>query len=388
MSDSSKHYWLASRPCRFYVRQPLPPIGNEPNPLIRYTVFKLPYQLIRERYFISNAQKSPFARQATLFQDLVIRCVRYAFAKIPAAVSKIFFSKGVALPFIRFRMLRHGLFRSPVFWKEVNRDKLKGIYIIPDATRRPDIVVYYCHGGGFSMGSAYFYLEFLIVWIHLLQEAGYENPAVFALDYTLVPQATYPTQVQETLAGYKYALSVAPDPSKIIVSGDSAGATLVLSLLLCLSDYSSLKKSLPGLAVIISPWAAIVSQKNQNTPSDYLNADSLMLYGRQYVGTRASSDDSLVSPGRCKDLNWWKRASPTSGWFFIYGAEEVFAPETKDLIAVLGKAGVKVTQHEEKDWIHAWPVVKLFLCNSRAERVSGLKVMVEAIVERIGVPGR
>ena len=235
------------------------------------------------------------------------------------------------------------------------------------------------------MGSAFFYLEFLLAWLSLLHDAGYENPALFALEYTLVPEATYPTQVQQTLAGYKFVLTMVDDAARIVVSGDSAGATLVLSLLLCLSDYSSLKKQLPGLAIIISPWAAIISPKNQNTPSDYLNAESLHLYGSQYIGTNASPDDSIVSPGRCKDLNWWQRASPTAGWFFIYGAEEVFAPETRDLVAMLYKAGVHVEKHEEKGWIHAWPVVKLFLCNKQEERQSGLKKIVDLTTERIQV---
>ena len=280
-------------------------------------------------------------------------------------------------------MLRHGYLRSPIYWREVNRNDLKGIYVICDETRRPDIVVYYCHGGGFSMGSAYFYLEFLMAWISLLKEAGYDNPALFALEYTLVPEATYPTQVQQTLAGYKYVLSIVDDPSHICVSGDSAGATLILSLLLCLSDYTSLRDKMPGLAIIISPWAAIISSKNQNTPSDYLNAETLHLYGSQYIGTKASADDALVSPGRCKDLSWWRRASPTAGWFFIYGAEEVFAPETRDLVDALRKANVDVIRHEEKGWIHAWPVVKLFLCNTQQERQSGLRRIVEVTAGRI-----
>lgn len=281
-------------------------------------------------------------------------------------------------------MLRHGVVRSPIFWKEVDRQGLKGLYIIHDVTRRPGIVVYYCHGGGFSMGSAYFYLEFLIAWISLLKDAGYDNPALFALEYTLVPEATYPTQVQQALAGYKYVLSIADDPSHICVSGDSAGATLILSLLLCLSDFTPLRKQMPGLAIPISPWTAIISKMNQNTPSDYLNADSLHLYGSQYIGTKASADDAMVSPGRCKDLSWWRRASPTAGWFFVYGSEEVFQPEAREMVNTLQKAGLDVAVHEENAWIHAWPVVKLFLCNSQEERQSGLRSIVKVMRERIG----
>lgn len=343
----------------------------------------MPYQLIRERYFAPYDQRSPFVQFATLFQDVVIRCVRYAFANMPAFIGKVFFSKNVALPFMRFRMIRNGVLRSPIFWKEVNREDFSGIYMINDETRRPDIVVYYAHGGGFSMGSSYFYLEFLMAWVHLLKEAGYGNPALFALEYTLVPERTYPTQVQEALAGYKYVLSIAPDPSRVIVSGDSAGATLMMSLLLCLPKYSALKNSMPGLGVMISPWTSIISSKNHNTPSDYLNADSLRLYGSQYIGTKASADDSMVSPGRCQDLAWWKKASPQSGWFFIYGAEEVFAPETRDTMAVLEKTGTQVSVHEEKGWVHAWPVVKLFLCNGGSERLSGLRSIVNTTKDRV-----
>lgn len=83
-------------------------------------VFQLPFELIRERYFVRYEQRSPFVQKASLFEDLVIRCVRYAFANIPPKVGRVFFSKPVALPFLKFRMLRHGYLRSPIYWHEHN----------------------------------------------------------------------------------------------------------------------------------------------------------------------------------------------------------------------------------------------------------------------------
>lgn len=351
--------------------------------LILREVIQLPYSFVKERFFTRYELKTPFVQIATPFQDFVIRCVRYAFAFIPAKIGKVFFSKDVALPFLRFRMLRHGYLRSPFHWAEVNRNGLKGIYMIYDETRRPDVMVYYAHGGGFSMGSSYFYMEFLLSWVSLLKDAGYSNPALFALEYTLVPEATYPTQILEALKGYEYVLSTAQDSSQIVVGGDSAGATLMLSLQLHMSADARFKDKLPGLAVLISPWAAIISPKNRDTPSDYLNADSLHLYGSQYVGTKASAEDALVSPARCRDLDWWRRASPSQGWSFIYGAEEVFGPETKEMIDILRKAGTHVEVHEEPHWVHAWPVVKLFLCDGSEARTSGLRSIVKTIVARV-----
>ena len=66
---------------------------------------------------LPSSSRSKFTRSASLFEDLVILCVRYAFANIPANVGRVFFSKHVALPFMRWRMLRHVFFRSPVSWK-------------------------------------------------------------------------------------------------------------------------------------------------------------------------------------------------------------------------------------------------------------------------------
>jgi len=84
-------------------------------------VVKLPLGLIYERILLSRKSRSPFAQQATFFEDFIIRLVRYAFAEIPASIGRVFFSKPVALPFLRFRMLRHGYFTSPIHWHEVKQ---------------------------------------------------------------------------------------------------------------------------------------------------------------------------------------------------------------------------------------------------------------------------
>jgi len=185
----------------------------------------------------------------------------------------------------------------------------------------------------------------------------------------------------------------------------------MLSLLLTLAEDGQESK-LPGFATLISPWCSLVSPKNKNTPSDYLDADSLHLYGKQYVGdpkalakadvhnrknpNEVSPQDPRASPGNCDDLNLWRKAVPKFGWHFVYGSEEVFGPETRSLVAKIKKAmgreaadghakmqgkmaEVRVT--EEPAGIHAWPVVDLFLANSRKERIKGLKLMVDTIGE-------
>ena len=194
------------------------------------------------------------------------------------------------------------------------------------------------------MGSGYFYLEFLMAWLSMLKDKGYRNPVIFALEYTLVPDQTWPQQFEETALGYNLLCDYLGDSSKICLSGDSAGATLMLSCLLHRSGvaersvtYGSDNK--PGLALLLSPWTHLVSDLNQNTPSDYLNADSLHLYGRQYAG-HASVEDTIISPGLTK--RGWKEVSPVKGFVILYGAEEVFAPGIEETIRRMRKDGAHV----------------------------------------------
>ena len=276
-------------------------------------------------------------------------------------------------------MLRHGYLRSPITWREVDLQNTHGVWINTDPYQEPDIVIFYCHGGGFSMGSCYFYLEFLLAWTGLLKEAGYRNPAIFALEYTLVPDAAYPTQLEQTASGYEHVCKVMGDPSRICVGGDSAGATLVLSLLLRIAQQSDCGKRKPGYAALISPWTTLFSTQNRNTASDYLDANQLHTYGCQYAGSDEKLNDSLVSPGVCKDGLWWAKASPSKGYCVLYGSEEVLGPELRNLVSLWRKNHCAVSVREEPGAVHAWPVVSMFLCDTQAERQKGLKELVKMI---------
>lgn len=211
------------------------------------------------------------------------------------------------------------------------------------------------------MGSSYFYLEFLLAFLTLLKTTTrFTNPAILALEYDLVPDQSYPVQLHQAIAGYKHILSLTRnDTSRIVISGDSAGATLMLSLLLHLGS-SHAKKSLgidinrdnrPAMAVLISPWTTLVSELDKNTASDYLDADNLHQYAFQYAGNKISAYDPLISPGKCKDMKWWQNSAPTKGFFITFGAEEVFAPEIEGMICLLKDCGIRTEWQEEEGGI-------------------------------------
>lgn len=83
-----------------------------------FKALKLPALFIRERHFLRPEDRPDFVRQATPFEDFVVRCVRYAFANISPKVGRVFFGRNVGLPWLRWRMLRHGYLKSPVHFRE------------------------------------------------------------------------------------------------------------------------------------------------------------------------------------------------------------------------------------------------------------------------------
>ncbi|GKU03405.1 neutral cholesterol ester hydrolase 1 [Fusarium langsethiae] len=371
-----------------------------------FLLIQLPYEFITDRYLTHPSRQLAFTQTATVFEDFVIRCVRYAFANMPAKVGRVFFGKYVALPFTRWRMLRHGYARSPVHYREydIGRGAIqtKGTWIMHQPEHPPDFVLYYVHGGGFLMGSSYFYLEFLMAWHHLLVEAGFKNPAIFALEYTLVPDQVYPRQVLEALEGYRHVLEVVKDASKVCVSGDSAGGSLILSMLLelgaqagsqdkkgvnsdirgCLTDSDPPYLLLPRMATLVSPWITLMSNLHYNSKSDFLDKRTLWKYAQEYAGENMIQQQP-ASPGNCVDDKLWRAASPERGYFIIFGEEEVFAPDIEDFLKRQAKIGVQAEGQKFDGGIHAWPVASLFLSSTEEKRLQGLRTAVKEIRRRM-----
>jgi acetyl esterase/lipase len=232
------------------------------------------------------------------------------------------------------------------------------------------------------MGSSYFYLEFLLAWINLLKQAGYQNPAILSVEYSLVPEAVFPKQLNEAMSAYQYLLTAMPDSNKICIAGDSAGGTLALSLLLTIGSHPILGARKPAYATLISPWVTLLSDRSRNTASDYLDAARLAQYAHLYL--RSNTLDDVASPGQCMNAEKWRRASPSKGWFFIFGSEEVLSPEIWDLIQRLQKHCDVVDVVEEQGSIHAWPIVSLYLGQTKLKRLTGLAQIVGQMTERMG----
>ncbi|KAF4746942.1 hypothetical protein FOZ63_015455 [Perkinsus olseni] len=183
------------------------------------------------------------------------------------------------------------------------------------------VVLYYLHGGGYCFFDGITsHLELVTRMIAQLQDelssAGWDNVKVvaFILDYSLAPQAILPTQLEEAVEGYKYILSQDRYPvvaGDIVISGDSAGGALVLSLLKCLNEgaFDCGPLAGPACAHIVSPMLSLsrsLARGSYNFNRDFLSncllwhSASCALYGcPSRPGERHRSSRARVTEEAC-----------------------------------------------------------------------------------------
>jgi epsilon-lactone hydrolase len=134
---------------------------------------------------------------------------------------------------------------------------------------QPDAVILHIHGGWFNWGSAKAYRNLVG---HL---AMYVGVVAFTPDYRLAPEHPFPAasaDVRDCYAGL-----IALGYKKIAVTGDSAGGTLALGLLLSLKASQASNQLIPVAGVALSP------------------VTDLSLSGASWT-TRASADPYFTRP--------------------------------------------------------------------------------------------
>lgn len=132
---------------------------------------------------------------------------------------------------------------------------------------------------------------------------------VFLPQYRLADgkENRFPAQLQDALSSYVYLIHELGIPaSRIVVSGDSAGGNLALSLLRYLHDYGTqLELPWPGAVLLWSPWTDITVgashaqiTANSNFSTDYLPSGFPLWGHDDYTANgHIKATDPYVSPG-------------------------------------------------------------------------------------------
>lgn len=200
-----------------------------------FVLFVLPFSVFRSRWIKSPY---PFIPKPSLLQDITYHLVRLAFVHFPHSIGRTFFSESACLGMFVERIGGSEVFRRHCHRVDIPDRGVTGWWVAPgraDALSDPgevaqcDVVLVYIHGGGLTMGSPAFYLEFLLSIAAELRLLGFESPAVFAPEYPLVPEKRYPTQLEAIERAWSYVVECAGEKTKVGIGGDSAGAGIAIA---------------------------------------------------------------------------------------------------------------------------------------------------------------
>ena len=156
--------------------------------------------------------------------------------------------------------------------------------------RRKDRVILYCHGGGYSTGSA--------VYARTITSRLAEGTSmdVFCFNYRLAPEHPWPAALEDGLKAWDRLMFLGYGAKNVIVAGDSAGGNLALCLTLKLKEEGRI---LPDGLVLLSPWTDLTasgkSYQSREAVDPILNREYLERMTDNYAAGQ-DLKDPYISP--------------------------------------------------------------------------------------------
>jgi acetyl esterase/lipase len=230
------------------------------------------------------------------------------------------------------------------------------------ATPSARCVVLHLHGGGFVFGSAASYRN------RAMRLSYRFDAEVFVPDYRLAPEHVFPAALDDALLAYQYVRALRPG-APIVLSGDSAGGGLALSLMLRLRE---LDEPLPQAAILLSPWTDLSSAhaSRKRGKDRWLTPRHLAQWASHYA---AATDRRapLLSPVFA-DL------SGLPPFLALVGEDEILFDDATRVVNSARRAGVDARLLIGKRMQHDWPLTLPWLEESQ----QAWRVMRQFVQER------
>ena len=158
--------------------------------------------------------------------------------------------------------------RSEIFVNEIYLNKIRTLHLMHKNFNSEKCILYF-HGGGYVAGSPETHQNML------LSLAKLSSIQIFAIDYSLSPENTFPTAINDAVSSYHALLEKGFKSENIFFGGDSAGGNLALVSVLKLQE---LNQKLPSKLFLLSPWTDLTGEGKsirENSKSDpYLSYDN------------------------------------------------------------------------------------------------------------------
>lgn len=137
-----------------------------------------------------------------------------------------------------------------ISYREADIDGMYGEWVSVNRAHTKKYILLHCHGGGYSTGSS--------LYARTLTSKLASSTAmdVFCFDYRLAPEHPYPAALEDAMKAWDYLMLLGYGAKDVILTGDSAGGNLALTLALKLKAQERL---LPRGLVLMSPWTDLTS---------------------------------------------------------------------------------------------------------------------------------
>lgn len=212
----------------------------------------------------------------------------------------------------------------------------------PTGTTEQLPTVVWIHGGAWISGSK----ENVDPYARILADKGFTT---VALNYTISPEAVYPTAVEQLMSALKYlndhARELNIDPDRIVIAGDSAGANLTsqLAVLITRPDYADLLGIEPTIDA--DQLRGVVLNCGIYDVSGIPDAPGLGGWGfRIALWSYIGSKDWLHHPGgqEMSTLDYVTKDFPTT-WISGGNADPLTPSQSEPMAEKLDGLGVDVT---------------------------------------------
>lgn len=239
-------------------------------------------------------------------------------------------------------------------------------WFIPSTVASREVIVYF-HGGGYIYGSLQSHAAMVS---HIASAIGRK---ILFVEYSLAPEKTFPTALNEATAVVNTLVQSAPD-FQFAFMGDSAGGNLAMATALNLKNLS---RPLPVYQVLISPWTNMntaYKSYDENEKLDPILTRDFM----QYASSNYTGGEQLNNPLISPVFGNYTGFAPT---LILVGAEEILRDDALNLHDALEHAGCTSVLRVFNKVTHVWTLSSI----TSAESIEALRLIRRFVDEVAGV---
>jgi len=231
----------------------------------------------------------------------------------------------------------------------------------PPHAPAPLPVIVYIHGAGWVFGNAHTHDR-------LVRELAVgSQAAVVFVNYSLSPEAKYPTAIEESYAVLQWVGANGArnglEPRNLTVAGDSVGGNMTAAVTLMAKERKGPAIRQQLLFYPVTDASFDTESYHQFATGYFLRRDAMMWFWDQYTTDPKQRQEITASPLRAT-LDQLRGLPPA---LIINGQADVLRDEGEDYANKLRQAGVRVTAARFQGIIHDFVMLNA-LANTAAAR--------------------